>query len=231
MKLIGVTGKSGSGKTTFSNMLAEKDNIGVIHIDDLLRKIKMQYFSLIMTKDKNGEKAKVNSKLKTILYKNRLLFNLFMKFRAKLVEKSVDNEIHELLIEGKDIIIIDDIFIKYQKRYKELSHIYIVQRPYKSRILALGKRDQITREEIVAYDIAHHKGNYKEIAKGNNLIIIKNDGTEEELRQKVEQIYKEYFVPDKTKFREKILIEKKPVRLNREKNTKRTNKNKEVYYE
>ena len=39
MKLIGVTGKAGSGKTTFSNMLAEKDNIGVIHVDDILKQI------------------------------------------------------------------------------------------------------------------------------------------------------------------------------------------------
>lgn len=233
MKLIGVTGKSGAGKTTFSNMLAEKDNIGVIHVDDVLKQIKMKYFSVIMSKDKNGEKAKVNSKLKTILYKNKILFNLFMKFRAKLVEKSVDSEIHKLLMDGKDTIIIDDIFIKYQKRYKELSQIYILKRPYKSRISALGERDKINKEEIVAYDVAHHKGNYKEIAKGNNLITIKNDSTEEKLRQKAEQVYQQFYVPDKIKFREQITVQKQSQVVRAAKYIKKikSKRKEEVYYE
>lgn len=61
MKLIGVTGKAGSGKTTFSDILSQKDDIGVIHIDDILRDIKLKYFKWLMKEDKQGEKTKVNS--------------------------------------------------------------------------------------------------------------------------------------------------------------------------
>ena len=59
MKLIGVTGKSGAGKTTFSDYLKENSkDIEVIHIDDLLRDIKLKYFKFLMEKRKNGEKNK-----------------------------------------------------------------------------------------------------------------------------------------------------------------------------
>ena len=133
MKLTGVTGKSGAGKTTFSNMLAEKQNIGVIHIDDILRQIKLKYFQPIMGKDKSGENTKVNSKLKRIIYGNKILFNLFMKFRAKLVEKPLKQNIDTLIKEGKEIILIDDIFIKYQKVYKDLSMVFMINRPYVER--------------------------------------------------------------------------------------------------
>ena len=93
MKLIGITGKAGSGKTTFSNMLAVYPNIEVIHIDDILNKIKLKYFRLLMKKNHNGKKTKVDSKLKLLLYKNKLLFTLFMKFRAKLIKKPLTLEI------------------------------------------------------------------------------------------------------------------------------------------
>ena len=60
MNLVGVTGKSGAGKTTFSNYLKENSkDIEVIHIDDLLRDIKLKYFKFLMKEDKNGKKRKL----------------------------------------------------------------------------------------------------------------------------------------------------------------------------
>ena len=52
MNLVGVTGKSGAGKTTFSNYLKENSkDIEVIHIDDLLRDIKLKYFKFLMKEE------------------------------------------------------------------------------------------------------------------------------------------------------------------------------------
>ena len=48
MKLIGITGKPGAGKTTFSDIYASKDNVGVIHVDDLVAKVKKRYFSMFL---------------------------------------------------------------------------------------------------------------------------------------------------------------------------------------
>ena len=54
MKLIGVTGRAGAGKSTFSEMLASHPDIGIIHIDDLVRDIKYKYFGLFLKRDNNN---------------------------------------------------------------------------------------------------------------------------------------------------------------------------------
>jgi len=204
MQLIGITGKSGSGKTTFSNILAEKEKIGVIHTDDILKEIKSRYFSMFMKKDVDGKKTKVNSKLKTILYKNKLLFELFMRLRAGLLNNPILEEIERLQAEGKEIILIDDIFIKYQRIYNRLSMIFIINRPYTERKESIIKRDGMTLEEAVAVDVAHFKGNYKEISGRSNTIKVINNGTEEELREKVEEIYKQHFMNFRERYKEEV---------------------------
>ena len=54
MKLIGVTGKSGAGKTTFSNYLKENSkDIEVIHIDDLIKLCNNNIGNKYLTPNKN----------------------------------------------------------------------------------------------------------------------------------------------------------------------------------
>ena len=202
MKLIGVTGKSGSGKTTFSDMLAENPNIDVIHIDDILYDIKLKYFKLIMKENKDGEKIKVDSKLKTFIYKNKIIFNLFMKFRAKLIEKPLEKEIQRLKSQGIENIVIEDTFIKYHKRYKDMAKVFFIQRPYIARIEALQAREKLPKEEVVAADVAHHKGHYNEEATNKVLYKINNNSTPEELKQKAQEIYIENFALFKDKHKE-----------------------------
>lgn len=204
MKLIGITGKAGSGKTTFSNILAQKDNIGVIHTDDILKKIKLKYFKMIMQEDKRGEKTKINSKLKTILYKNKIIFNLFMKFRAKLIEKYMNEEIQRLEDSGKQIILIDDIFLQYQKCYKKISQIILIERPFIERRNALKERDKLSKEEVVAYDIAHLTGNYKEMTHKKNTIKIINNKNKEDLLKKTEKLYCNNFTTLRNKYKVKV---------------------------
>ena len=43
MKIIGVMGNGGSGKTTFTTYFEQKTNVGVIHVDDILG----DFFNLI----------------------------------------------------------------------------------------------------------------------------------------------------------------------------------------
>ena len=160
MKLIGITGKAGAGKTTFSDYLAQNSkDIGIIHVDDLIKELKLKYFKFLMKKDNKGEKVKVDSRLKKFLYKNKIIFSAFMKFRAKLISPSLKRRIKEL--SDKRIILIDDIFIKYHKLYKDLDKIYVLERAYSNRREALIQRDGISKEEIMAYDLAHYRGNYK----------------------------------------------------------------------
>ena len=70
MKLIGITGKAGSGKTTFSEIMERNhDDVGVIHVDDLVNNVKLKYFKFLMKKDKNGENTRMSVGLRTALYK------------------------------------------------------------------------------------------------------------------------------------------------------------------
>ena len=208
MKLIGVTGKSGAGKTTFSNYLKENSkDIEVIHIDDLLRDIKLKYFKFLMKEDKNGEKTKVDYKLKNCLYKAKPIFFMFSKFRAKLIEPALNRRLREL--QGKRIVIIDDIFIKYHKIYKDLEQIYLVERTYVDRRKSLQQRNEITKEKIITYDMAHFTGNYKEIKDDKRIIKIQNNGDEKSLREKAREVYLENMLSD----REKMLRENKVIQL------------------
>lgn len=201
MKLIGITGKSGAGKTTFSNIMAKHEDVGVIHIDDLLREIKLKYFKSLMQKSNTGEKTKVNSGLKMLLYKNRIIFNLFMKFRAKLLKKRIDSKIQELQDSGKKVIIIDDIFIKSLHIYDDLEKVLLVERSYVNRKQALKERDDLTLQDIVASDIAHFKGIYRDTHKNSKIEKITNKGSKEELIIKAKEIYEKYCTPQKSRFR------------------------------
>jgi len=204
MKLMGITGKSGAWKTTFSNILAQNEDVGVIHIDDLLREIKLKYFKSLMQNSNKGEKTKVNSGLKMLIYKNRIVFNLFMKFRAKLLKKRIDSKIQELQDRGKKVIIIDDIFIKSLHIYDDLEKVLLVERSYVNRKQALRDRDDLTLQDIVASDIAHFKGIYKDTHKNSKIENITNKGSKEELFIKAKEIYEKYCISQKSKFRRSV---------------------------
>lgn len=196
MKLIGITGKSGAGKTTFSDYLAQNSkDIGIIHVDDLIKELKLKYFKFLMEENNKGEKVKVDSRLKKFLYKNKIIFSAFMKFRAKLISPLLKRKINEL--SDKRIILIDDIFIKYHKLYKDLDKIYVLERAYTNRREALIQRDGISKEEIMAYDLAHYRGNYKEIKDDDRVTKIENDGDKNKLKQKARQIYEETMLTDR----------------------------------
>lgn len=205
MKLIGVTGKSGAGKTTFSNIMAQYKDVGVIHIDDLLREIKLKYFRSLMQKNNKGEKIKVNSGLKILIYNNKIIFNIFSKFRAKLLKKRINNKIQELQKCGKKTIIIDDIFIKSLHIYDDLDNIFLIERNYVNRKQALKERDNFTLQDIVASDMAHFKRIYKEIHKNSKVKKITNKGSKEELFIKAKETYVNYCVSQKSKFRRSII--------------------------
>ena len=152
MKLIGITGKAGAGKTTISNIMAQNYNVGVIHVDDVLKEVKLKYLKLFMDKDNKGEKTKVNGKIKMFLFRNKIMFNLIMKFRNLLVTKYIENEIQKLQDKGKDIILIDDIYIKFLHIYNNLDRLFVVERNYNERKEALKQRDDLTLQKLYEVD-------------------------------------------------------------------------------
>lgn len=198
MRLIGVMGNSGSGKTTFTEYLETKHSVGVIHVDSITSDIKKKYFRLFLQrKDKNTtESTKNNPKVKmaakAIFYKNRLTFNLLMKIRNKLIGKELEREIEEFKRDGKKIVVIDDWALPTQKNLlPKISHIYIMKRRFSDRRKDLIKRDAISIEEAKLYDLPYAL-RFIQTPKGSNVSSINNYGTIEELYASAEEVYQSF---------------------------------------
>ena len=82
MKLIGIMGNAGSGKTTFTEHLDKRKNVGVIHVDNLVGNIKRKYFKLFLQKKENNTTptTKANPKLKSDGKIFSIKINFYLKF-------------------------------------------------------------------------------------------------------------------------------------------------------
>lgn len=206
MKIIAITGKGGAGKTTFSNILSENKEIGVIHVDDFAGKAKRRYFKPFLQPESNNntestkKSPKVKNGIKKLLFRNKYTYNFFMFIRSKLVERELEEAIIQLEQDGKKIIVIDDrAILTHKKILPRLRKIYLLERKTTSRKQGLKERNQMTKEELKIEDIPYALGFYQS-PTGNNVEIIKNNGTMEELGIAAQQVYEE--------LREKTFYEK-----------------------
>lgn len=211
MKLVGVMGKSGAGKTTFTDFFAQNHNdVGIIHVDDLLSEVKKKYFRIFLqpkkrnTTESTKKNPKLNGKVKKLFYSNRFLFNLLMKVRSKLVAKPINQQIETMKSQGKEIIIIDDwVITTHEDLYPRLSKIYYVERQFSERREGLKERDDLTLEELKVADIPYAR-RYIDKPEDDRVITIKNRESIEDLNQKAKEEYEKVHV--KT-FDEKYVID------------------------
>ena len=195
MKLIGVMGNSGSGKTTFTEYLETKPSVGVIHVDEITGNVKKKYFRpFLQGKDKNTtENTKNNPKVKagakSIFYKNKLTFNLLMAFRNKLIGKELENQIEKFKRDGKKVVVVEDwALTTHKKLFPKFSHVYAMQRRFMDRRTSLCQRDDISSEEAKLYDLPYAL-KFIRVPKQNNVSVIRNYGSIEELYASAEEVY------------------------------------------
>lgn len=234
MKLIGITGKPGAGKTTISNMLAEHKDVGVIHVDELVDEVKLKYFKFLMKENADGKKVKLDPKLKKALLQNRFLLSLAMRFRARTLKRALETRIADLQKEGKQAILIDDWFLKYLSIYKDLSFIILMERPFVQRSNSVIERDKVTKEEVVIGDLGLRTGNYRKFLRSAKLVKINNNLTKAELRERCEQLYKERISKGEKTPENKWKVEGiefKPVPINQKQEQRKDVRGDEEYYE
>lgn len=195
MKLVGVMGKSGAGKTTFTDILAENSNVGIIHVDDLVAKAKQKYFKMFLqpsqknTTENTKKNPKLDSRAKEFFYANKTMFNILMKIRSSLVRKPLDEEIRKLKIQGKRVIVIDDWALNTHKNlYSKLNRIYYIERNFLCRRRSLKLRDDLNNAELRISDIPYAMGHLKK-PTGAKVTTISNAGTIEDLRTKAREEY------------------------------------------
>ena len=194
MIYIGVTGKSGAGKTTFADFLAQKSNVGVIHFDDIVDQVKLKYFRFFLDKKKNDEKngpVKLNNNWKKRIYGNKFTFKLLMRMRDRLTRKEFQKRMMELRRQGKDIIVVDDwMLVSHKDLCSKCKKIYVVSRRFNQRRKGLKERDNASIEEAKIVDLPFALG-YAKKPVGPNVEVINNYGNLEELHKVAEEKYEE----------------------------------------
>lgn len=191
MKIIGVTGKSGAGKTTFSSAFGERKNVGVIHLDNVMADIKEEKFQdKIRERNKNNHPVLLTNKIRTFLNSHRITFKIFMAIKRKLMEKNVKKAIADFKMDGKDAVIVDGIFLREMINPKLFDSMILVKRPYIRRLESLTARDDITKAEIVERDLPYRR----HFAKHEDRLfdyIIDNRYGKDELKAAADKIYDE----------------------------------------
>lgn len=233
MKIIGIMGNSGSGKTTFSNSLSSKKSVGIIHVDDLVAKAKRKYFRVFLQPKENNstEQTKNNPKLKAgakeFFYKNKLTFNFLMKLRSWLVMPEIEQQINNFKKEGKELVLIDDwVLSTHKKLAGKLDHIYVLERKYLERRKSYQERDGLTKEEVKVSDLPYALGLVK-IPNSDKVTKIYNNGTIEELEANALEVYSKYVAPS---FDERYKVENPIQTLSRvSKSVSKLKENKSFY--
>lgn len=201
MKIIGIMGNGGSGKTSFADALASKKSVGIIHVDDLVGNVKRKYFKLFLQPNKNNttESTEKNPKLKSgtkqAFYKNKITFNLLMKIRSMLVYPQIEELLSEFKKEGKELVVIDDwVLSTHKKLMGKINHIYMLDRNYFARRSGMKQRDDLSLKELKVSDLPYALG-FVKIPQGDNVTHINNNGSLEELQEIARGECSKYIAP------------------------------------
>lgn len=198
MKVIGITGCSGSGKTTISEILRNK-SIEVIDCDkvskkmaepgtDYLKAIEKTFGKEILLENGNLNRKKLAS----LIY----ISDVERKKLNELTFKYVVEEIEKILLlfknENKEIVGIDAPLLFEANLHKQCDYIILVTASEEVQAKRICLRDNISEEEALSrLKIQHREDfykNYIEEFAGNMVILENGDDNIEKLEENIENI-------------------------------------------
>ena len=153
MKIIGITGVSGSGKTTISKMIQQQCEAEVIDADKIAKDLTQgdtEYLQEIITEF--GEKIlDENHKLKRQELANIIFEDKTKKEKLdKLTQKYVVEEIKRQIEKSKAQLIILDVPLLFESKLNEICNITIgVIANQQEEIQRICARDNITVEQAI----------------------------------------------------------------------------------
>lgn len=156
MKIIGITGKSGSGKSTFASLLAQKLNCKHIDIDKIGHEALYRPDNLDVLCEKFGtEILDVNGNLD-----RKKIGNIVFSQTDKMEELTditwnhMQQQLNQILSQDDDIIILEWILLPHSKYWELCSSKILVKSDDLARKNKVMERDNISEEYFNKRDSA-----------------------------------------------------------------------------
>ena len=177
MKIIGVTGSSGSGKSTVSKMICDELNVKIIDADKIAKKMQKpgnEYYKKIVElfgKDYlMPDKSLNREKIAKLIFEDGSKKQLLDELTKKYVVEEIKSEIDKM----KDDFIVLDVPLLIESNLNNLCDIVIgVVANYDIKIDRICKRDNIKKENAILR-LSSQKTN--EFYEENVDYIVENNG-------------------------------------------------------
>lgn len=190
MKIIGVAGNSGAGKTTVCNILKEKYAAHIIDADEIAKKLSkkgtmylqsiVEYFGHDIIDNRGELKRK---ELANLIYENEEKRNGLNELTFNYVVREIKNNINKL--KDKELIVIDAPLL-FESNLDQVCDLVIgVIAKDESKIERICNRDNID-EDLAKKRLNIQKNN--EYIKEKADYIIYNDASIKELEKEIEKI-------------------------------------------
>lgn len=194
MKVIGITGSSGSGKTTISEILGKRQDTKVINADKMakeLTNLKTEYFSEIIASFQNYnivlENGNLNrAKLADLIYHDKASLEKLNQITFKHLLPKIEQEIQNL-DETIKLIVIDAPLLFEAKLDKFCDTIIAVETTQDVKIKRICERDKIP-EKVAKDRLRIQKSNEFYTQNANYVIENSENTTFETLQQEVNKI-------------------------------------------
>ena len=193
MKVIGITGPSGAGKTTLSTILKSNYSSFIIDADEVARKLsndsKTKYFEKMVNlfgKKILKDDGKLNRKeIARTIYKNKEKRRALNRLTFKYVVDDINEQIKEAEKQDYKYIGIDVPLLYEAKMERICDYVIAVVAEDQKKINRICQRDNIT-EELAKERLKIQNDNEFFVKKAD--FVIHNDGTLEKLETSLKEI-------------------------------------------